>query len=171
MYLQLHLHVLSFDKLIYPFNFTWHYTCIILCYFQTKTKWIVYTGLTLKSMHRRQICEIEFAFYVHCFTVCFIERLIDHGILVCEQALYFLWWRVTWAIRDPSLTHATSAWFFTASFPAGNCIRAIATSNPVKKRPLIHFFFLYPFFFLLFFFFKKWNLIWKCINILPLALK
>ena len=40
-------------------------------------------------MHRRQICEIEFAFYVHYFTVCFIERLIDHGILVCEQALYF----------------------------------------------------------------------------------
>ena len=128
---------------------------------------MVYTGLTPKSMHRWQICELEFAFYVHYFTVYFI----DHGILVCEQALYFLWWRVTWAIRDPSLTHATSAWFFTASFPAGNRIRAIATSNPVKKRPSIHFFFLYPFFFLLFFFFKKWNLIWKCINILPLALK
>ena len=36
-------------------------------------------------MHRRQICELEFAFYVHYFTVYFT----DHDILVCEQALYF----------------------------------------------------------------------------------
>ena len=46
------------------------------------------------SMYQRQICKFEFAFYVHYFTVYFIERLIDHGILVCGQALSFLWWRV-----------------------------------------------------------------------------